>query len=92
MARVAQVQNQIKLIVIGIGGVEVGRAGGYVGEFAVDEPDAVDAARIWAGRIEERKFEILQALRVLDSFEIRHIQHPQTGHFLAYLQGLIGHY
>ena len=59
MSGIAQVHNHVKLIVVGIGGIEVGGAGGQVRELAVDEPHAMDSARIWARGIEEREFEIL---------------------------------
>ena len=90
MSGIAQVHNHVELIVVRIGGIEVGRAGGQVREFTVDEPDAMDSARIRPRGIEEREFEILQALRVLDALEVRYIQHPQARRLLALLERLIG--
>src|SRR5580658_7097731 len=85
VSRVAQVQDHIKLVVVRIGGIKISGAGGEVRELAVDEPNAMDAARVGSGGVEEGEFEIFEALGVLEQGEIGYIQDPEAGGFLTFL-------
>lgn len=89
--RIPQVHDHVNLIVVRVGGIEVRHAGGEMRELAVDEPQAMDAARADARRVEEREREILQRLRPLDALEVRHVQRPHARELLSLLERLVGH-
>src|SRR5215470_4152142 len=70
LARIAQIDNDVELIVERVGRLEVSRAGGYVCELAIHEPDAMGAARIGSGGVEEGEAQVLEATGLLDASEI----------------------
>ncbi len=92
LSRIAEINDDVDLMIVRMGRVEIRLAGRHMDELAIDEPQAMGTLRIGARCVEKREPQVLQRSGPANAFDIRNIQHPESRRLFSFCIGLIRHH